>query len=158
MRQTLIATPGEERMEVRYPGTSMVTRLEMNKRIVREFYNLAFNERNPAEAAAKYVAESYRQHNPTVGDGPEGFVNGIGGFLNNVPDLRVDFKRFIAEGHLPRQERQDRRALGRDAGSPGERCKREHDVLKRAHGFARRSLSFAITATGVGSTFRSTAR
>jgi predicted SnoaL-like aldol condensation-catalyzing enzyme len=100
MRQTLIATPGEERMEVRYPGTSMVTRLEMNKRIVREFYNLAFNERNPAEAAAKYVAESYRQHNPTVGDGPEGFVNGIGGFLNNVPDLRVDFKRFIAEGDL----------------------------------------------------------
>jgi len=86
-------------MAERYPGSPM-TKVEMNKRIVHEFYDLAFNQRNPAVAAEKYVGESYKQHNPTVGDGPEGFVQGMGGFLNAVPQLRVDFKRVIAEGDL----------------------------------------------------------
>jgi len=86
-------------MDVRYPG-STTTRLEMNKRIVREFYDLAFNQRDPSGAAARYVGESYKQHNPTVGDGADAFIEGMGGFLNAVPELHVDFKRFIAEGNL----------------------------------------------------------
>lgn len=74
--------------------------LENNKRIVREFYDLAFNRRMPRDAVALYVGKNYRQHNPTIGDGPDAFVQGIGGFLNSVPQFRVDFKRFIAEGDL----------------------------------------------------------
>lgn len=80
--------------------TSASGQLETNKRIVREFYDLAFNRREPRDAAAKYVGKTYRQHNPTIGDGPDAFVQGIGGFLNSAPELRVDFKRFIAEGDL----------------------------------------------------------
>ena len=86
-------------MEDRSMGSPM-TKTEMNKRLVREFYDMAFNQRKPAEAAAKYVGTRYRQHNPTVGDGREGFVNGIGGFLSAVPDLHVEFKRLLAEGDL----------------------------------------------------------
>lgn len=86
-------------MEGRY-SSSPLTRTDTNKRIVREFYDLAFNQRNPEGAAARYLGANYKQHNPTVGDGRDAFVQGIGGFLNEVPQLRVDFKRFIAEGDL----------------------------------------------------------
>src|SRR5215212_10300308 len=41
----------------------METKLENNKRIVREFYELAFNERRPEEAVEKYMGSYYRQHN-----------------------------------------------------------------------------------------------
>ncbi len=33
------------------------------------FYDLAFNQNNPTEAAKRYVGEVYMQHNPTVADG-----------------------------------------------------------------------------------------
>lgn len=86
-------------MENRY-ASSLMTREGTNKRIVREFYELAFNQRNPAGAAAKYLGSAYKQHDPVVGDGRDAFVQGIGGFLNEVPEFRVEFKRFIAEGDL----------------------------------------------------------
>ena len=87
-------------MEVRFPGRPVIGRAETNKRIVREFYDLAFNQRDPTSAAAKYLTSGYKQHSPTVGDGPDAFVEGMGGFLNELPELHVDFKRFIAEGDL----------------------------------------------------------
>ena len=37
--------------------------LENNKRIVREYYELAFNGRKPEEAVAKYQGSYYRQQN-----------------------------------------------------------------------------------------------
>ena len=43
--------------------------LDENKRLVTEFYELAINRREPAEAARKYVELPYRQHNPEVADG-----------------------------------------------------------------------------------------
>ena len=44
--------------------------LDENKRLVTEFYELAINRREPAEAARKYIELPYRQHNPEVADGP----------------------------------------------------------------------------------------
>ena len=40
--------------------------LERNKNDVVAFYDLAFNQKNPAEAIKRYVGEVYIQHNPTV--------------------------------------------------------------------------------------------
>ena len=37
---------------------------ETNKQTVLAYYNMAFNERKPAEAAKKYGAAHYIQHNP----------------------------------------------------------------------------------------------
>ena len=78
----------------------MVTMSEPNKAIVRAFYDLAFNEQKPAEAAAKYIGATYQQHNPGAADGPEPFVAFVTGFVKAFPKLRVIVKRMVAEGDL----------------------------------------------------------
>ena len=80
--------------------TQMADLLATNKRIVREFYDLAFNQKKPAEAASKYLGRVYRQHNPGAGDGPDAFVAFVTGFVKAYPSLRFDLKRIIAEGDL----------------------------------------------------------
>jgi predicted SnoaL-like aldol condensation-catalyzing enzyme len=78
----------------------MDNELENNKRIVREFYELAFNERKPEEAVEKYMGSYYRQHNPQAGDGAEPFIGFVHYFTQTFPDLHMDIKRLIAEGDL----------------------------------------------------------
>ena len=73
---------------------------ETNKATVRDFYDLAFNQRKPAEAVAKHVGSVYRQHNPGAADGSEAFAEFVTGFTNAYPGLQVDFKRFVADGDL----------------------------------------------------------
>jgi predicted SnoaL-like aldol condensation-catalyzing enzyme len=74
--------------------------LETNKRLVREFYELAFNEGKPQEAVERYVGDRYVQHNPMAADGPEAFVGFVTWFRSENPELSVDIKRLIAEGDL----------------------------------------------------------
>jgi predicted SnoaL-like aldol condensation-catalyzing enzyme len=78
----------------------MATMSEQNKGIVKAFYDLAFNDQRPAEAAAKYIGATYRQHNPGAADGPEPFVTFVTGFHKAFPKLRVIFKRMVAEGEI----------------------------------------------------------
>ncbi len=73
---------------------------EKNKKIVRDFYDLALNQKKPEEAVSKYLGKVYRQHNPNAGDGPEAFINYVKGFAKQNPELHFDFKRFVAEGDL----------------------------------------------------------
>ena len=40
-----------------------------NKKIVTEFYNMAFKDHKPLEAANLYIGDQYKQHNPHVPDG-----------------------------------------------------------------------------------------
>jgi len=82
------------------PAAAAPTDAEKNKQVVREFYELAFNQQKPEEAVAKYVGPSYRQHNPTAGDGSQAFIDLVKGFAKAFPKLRFDFKRFVAEGDL----------------------------------------------------------
>jgi len=72
--------------------------LERNKQTVVGFYTLAFNDKQPAEAVARYVGSQYIQHNPLAGDGAEAFIQFVTGFLAQVPQLSVEIKRTIAEG------------------------------------------------------------
>jgi predicted SnoaL-like aldol condensation-catalyzing enzyme len=58
------------------------------------------NQRQPEEAVKQYVGSSYRQHNPMAGDGPEPFIGFVKWITGENPDLRVEFKRFIAESDL----------------------------------------------------------
>jgi predicted SnoaL-like aldol condensation-catalyzing enzyme len=74
--------------------------LQEKKAIVREFYDTAFNQKKPEEAAAKYMGPVYIQHNPSFPDGAEAFVTAVKAFLVVYPRFRVDFKRFIAEENL----------------------------------------------------------
>lgn len=78
----------------------MTNPLDTNKQVVRDFYDLAFNQQLPAEAAARYVSGTYRQHNPGAGDGIGPFVTFVTGFVTAFPKLRVTFKRLVAEENL----------------------------------------------------------
>ena len=75
-----------------------MTDIERNKQVVRDFCDLAFNAKLPAEAAEQFIGAQYIQHNPTAPDGKDGFVEFVGGFVAQVPDLSIEIKRIIAEG------------------------------------------------------------
>jgi predicted SnoaL-like aldol condensation-catalyzing enzyme len=71
---------------------------ENNKNIVQSWSELAFNQRKPEEAVAKYLGPHYRQHNPGAADDPEAFIGYVKWFVKTYPDFRMESKRIIAEG------------------------------------------------------------
>jgi len=74
--------------------------LNHNKQTVIDFINRAFNDKQPADAVAKYVGAHYIQHDPQSTDGAEAFVQMATGFASHFPQLRIAIKRVIAEGDL----------------------------------------------------------
>jgi predicted SnoaL-like aldol condensation-catalyzing enzyme len=74
--------------------------LEMNKAVVRAFYDLAVNQQQPEEAVAQYFGPSYRQHNPNIADGPEAVIAFMRELVTTYPAVRMEFKRQVAEGDL----------------------------------------------------------
>jgi predicted SnoaL-like aldol condensation-catalyzing enzyme len=81
-------------------GGTMNDQVEANKRIIREWHELAINQRKPEEAVAKYIGPNYRQHNPGAGNGPEPFIQTVKQLTQIFPELRMEPKRIIAEGDL----------------------------------------------------------
>jgi len=73
-------------------------RLERNKRNVIAFYELMFNDCKPREAIERYAGAEYRQHNPHVADGKDGFVEYFERMQDDWAGKRVEVKRAIAEG------------------------------------------------------------
>jgi predicted SnoaL-like aldol condensation-catalyzing enzyme len=76
----------------------MTERSEENKRNAMAFYDLMFNQCQPAEAVEKYAGDVYIQHNPVVADGKEAFIAYFREMARKYPGKRVEFKRAIAEG------------------------------------------------------------
>ncbi len=72
---------------------------QKNKQTVLAYYNLAFNDKRPAESVEKYGGSHYIQHNPQAADGFEAFIQQfVEGFVEQFPRLSLDIKRAVAEG------------------------------------------------------------
>lgn len=71
-----------------------------NARIVTAFYDLAFNQHRPTEAARLYIGDRYIQHNPNVPNGSAAFYGYFEGFFREHPQSRAIIHRVLADGDL----------------------------------------------------------
>ena len=78
--------------------TQIANDLSTNKKIAKNCLDMIFNQKKPEQAVAQYISANYRQHNPEAPDGPDGVIAYASAYLKANPDLRLDFKRIIAEG------------------------------------------------------------
>jgi predicted SnoaL-like aldol condensation-catalyzing enzyme len=76
--------------------------LTENKQLVTDFYELAFNQYQPVQAAEKYLSEGYIQHNPHVASGRAAFIEAFKDEFKTVEAKKSKnvFKRTIAEDDL----------------------------------------------------------
>lgn len=73
--------------------------IETNKQNAIAFYREAYLG-DPAGAVARYVGDTYIQHNPDVADGLQGFIEYFERMQREYPEKSIEFVRCIAEGDL----------------------------------------------------------
>jgi predicted SnoaL-like aldol condensation-catalyzing enzyme len=77
-----------------------VSDIERNKQTVVEYYELAFNAKEPEQAVEKYLGPKYIQHNPQAPDGAEAFIGFVRALAGQFPELNIEIKRVLGEGDI----------------------------------------------------------
>ena len=72
--------------------------MERNKKSALEFYDFAINKKD-YEAASKYIGPGYKQHNPLVADGKDGFKAFLAMLKEKFPQSHSEVKRIFADGN-----------------------------------------------------------
>jgi hypothetical protein len=84
-------------------GTSALAespaQIEANKQAVLGFYQGALNDKD-FDAAQKFLAPQYKQHNPTLPDGAEGIRKLTEILRARAPNMHVDIKHIFAVDDL----------------------------------------------------------
>ena len=71
-----------------------------NKRLAREFLQMALVDGEPERAVEMYVGASYTQHSPGLADGVDPFIAFARQLRADHPELRLDIRRVLADGDL----------------------------------------------------------
>ncbi len=74
-------------------------RLEANKKMVVEFYQQLFGDKN-IDVIDDYLKEDYIQHNPMLPDGRDTLKSAARMWFGNAPKTQVDFQKVAADGDL----------------------------------------------------------
>jgi predicted SnoaL-like aldol condensation-catalyzing enzyme len=80
------------------PSPASKAVMERNKKAALEFYDFAINKKD-YEAASKYIGAGYKQHNPLVGEGKEGFKAFLAMLKKDFPQAHSEVKRVFADGN-----------------------------------------------------------
>jgi len=80
-------------------GLKKYQQQESNKKMVIEFYQELFGDKNP-DAINKYIGDKYIQHNPGLPDGKEALLNAVKIWFKDATKEKVDFQHVSADGDL----------------------------------------------------------
>jgi predicted SnoaL-like aldol condensation-catalyzing enzyme len=73
---------------------------EDNRANFERFVDIFYTRKRVAEAFAFLVADDYRQHNPTIPDGPAAAVEALTPKFDGSPDARFEVQRVLVDGDL----------------------------------------------------------
>ncbi len=71
-----------------------------NKEMVLAFYDLAFNMRQPTQAAKKFIGENFTQHSPQLANGRKGFEDHYKKYFKKNPKAQAEVKRAAADDNI----------------------------------------------------------
>lgn len=79
-------------------GSSAEQSVQTNEQLVTDFYNRFFTDHDIS--AAEVIADDYIQHNPSVPNGKQPFVDYFTGYFAQNPQARNSIVRSAAQGDL----------------------------------------------------------
>jgi predicted SnoaL-like aldol condensation-catalyzing enzyme len=71
-----------------------------NRASFEQFVDIFYRRKRVGEAFAFLVSDAYRQHNPTIPDGPAAAVEALTPKFDGSPDARFEVQRSLVDGDL----------------------------------------------------------
>ncbi|HKU02764.1 MAG TPA: nuclear transport factor 2 family protein [Arthrobacter sp.] len=71
-----------------------------NREAFERFVEIFYTQKRVRDAFEYLVADTYRQHNPTIPDGPAAAIEALTPKFDGSPDARFDVQRILVDGDL----------------------------------------------------------